>query len=165
MPMLTLIDHINNHIPRWIGNVVIVGLLVGYMVIAWHSLNTAQPTGEPGQGTNEYITNPIIHPGDGLDVHVNSRIDQSSCRVIVQRHIVFAASGEEIYAVWSQIPTDDLIKFNKGATIKVPLPKLKPGFYLYISDIHLYCKADNTSYSRTSDYISFQVVPSSQFIP
>ena len=140
-------------------NILISIMIVGYLVIGWSWIREAQPTLEPGQGKTELIVNPIIHIGESIELAIATTVDQSHCSVVSERHII-NDKGIDVHPRWTIIPNHFLVEMLDGVTIhlKVPLPRLEPGNYFYMSTIHLTCPG-GTSYLRSTDHLPFQIIP------
>ena len=153
-----IFKYFTDHVPRYISDIVLSIMILGYLVIGWHWLQTAQPELEPGQGKTEIITNTNVHPGEPIELFIKTTVDQSMCKVLSERHI-FDSNGNKILSKYVIIPHEALLKLQTtGVRLKVELPVLAPGTYYYISTIHLSCPG-GTSYVRTTNYLSFQVIP------
>ena len=147
------------YVPNWVADSILGLMIVGYLIIGWHWLQSAQSNLEPGQGKVEYIKTPIIHVGEPFQLSITTAVDQSKCQVVSERHIM-NNEGHEVYSKWVMIPKPSLEKLRDGGTVilDVPLPKLTPGDYFYMSIIHLSCPG-GTSYLRTTAYLPFKIIP------
>jgi hypothetical protein len=141
----------------YIMDALIAFVIVTYIVLGWNWIHANQSSLEPGQGKTEYILNSPIHQDQKLHIFVRTQVDQSECNVTVHRHLV-NAGGHEVFEQWVQIPKAALLKLKTGFALEFSIPRLDPGRYYYISDVHLTCPGGLT-YLRTTDYLPFEIIP------